>query len=85
MKKSKEFMLHVFIIASDKAEAEQVANNYGNKKFHKFYEYDHVRRCEGLSWCIVYKVKKLPTLKDLKKSLEKSDDQIIERFGTGFE
>jgi len=86
MKKTKEFMLHVFIIAFDKSEAEQVANHYGNQKFHRFYEFDHVRQCEGLSWCIVYRVKKLPSIKDLKKSLgEDHAEQRINNIGTGFE
>jgi len=89
MKKTREFMLHVFIIAFDKAEAEQVANKYGNTRFHNFYEYDHVRRCEGLTWCIVYRVKKLPSIKDLKKQLQVSGDydglDRISNIGMGFE
>jgi hypothetical protein len=85
MKKSKEFMLHVFIIASDKSEAEQVANRYGNKRFHQLYEFMHVRKCEGLTWCIVYRVKKLPSIKDLKKALSEPDEQRINNIGTGFE
>jgi len=85
MKKTKEFMLHVFIVAFDRSEAEQTVSHYGNKNFHKFYEYDHIRRCEGLTWCIVYKVKKLPSIRDLKNAIEESDEQRIINYGTGFE
>lgn len=85
MKKTKEFMLYVFCIASDKAEAEQIALSDINAKLEKFYEFDHSRHCEGMTWCNVYKVKKLPSLKNLQKQLYESGGDRIAHLGTSFE
>jgi len=69
MKKKREFFLYVFVTASDKDEAEQVARRDGRKHDMRFYEFDHSRKCEGMGYCNVYRVKKLPSIKDLKKQI----------------
>lgn len=85
MKKKREFFLHVFVIASDLAEAEQIARRDGSSKEMRFYEFDHSRKCEGLSYCNVYKVKKLPSVKDLKKQIQGVEIERIIQCGTAFE
>jgi len=85
MKKVREFFMHVFVVASDKAEAEQIARRDGSKKDMRFYEYDHSEAVGELQFCNVYRVKKLPSLKDLKKQISNPDIERVNQCGTVFE
>jgi len=85
MKKKREFFLYVFVIASDRAEAEQIARRDGSRKDMRFYEFDHTEEMIELQFCNVYRVKKLPSVKELIKQIQGVEIERVTRCGTVFE
>jgi len=85
MKKKREFFLHIFVIASDITEAEQIARREAKNRSMRFYEFDHSEFMNELQYCNVYRVKKLPSLKNLINHFSNPVIERIDQCGTKFE